>query len=113
MKPRWQVELEEGARQLEAEVSRRRTMSVTDPVADGISYAVSEFRARMGTLLAPGRELTPAQWGAEQDPPVVEQTVRNWMKHGEIEYREGPRGALILATAVRQKRLRERGRRAP
>ncbi|MEA3246275.1 MAG: hypothetical protein U9Q74_08985 [Gemmatimonadota bacterium] len=109
MKPRWQMELEEGVKQLEAEVSKRKGVSQFDPVADGIAYAAGEFKTRLATLVAPGRELTPAEWAAEQDPPIAEQTVRNYIRQGRLEARRGPTGFLILANA----RVRERGTDAP
>lgn len=104
VKPRWLQEIESGLTQLDDEVRRRRNVSTVDPVADGIAYAASELKTRVGTLIAPGRELTPAEWGAEQDPPVVEQTVRNWIKAGELEARMTSHGYRVLATAVRAKR---------
>lgn len=104
VKPRWLQEIDSGLTQLDDEVRRRRDVSTVDPVADGIAYAVSELKTRVGTLTAPGRELTPAEWGAEQDPPVVEQTVRNWIKAGELEARTSPHGYRVLATAVRMKK---------
>lgn len=107
-KPRWQQEVEAGVTQLDAEVARRRSVSQHDAVADGISYAVSEVRARIATLTAPGRELSPAEWAAEQDPHVSEQAVRNWIKAGELAARLGPRGFLVLATARREKKAPQR-----
>lgn len=106
MKPRWLQEIETGVAQLDAEVARRRGVSTTDPVADGISYAAGEIKTRIRTLTAPGRELSPAEWAAEQDPQVTEQTVRNWIRHGELEARTGPKGSRILATAKRVKKDR-------
>ncbi len=107
MKPRWRQEIDGGIEQLDEEVSRRRRISNVDPVADGIAYAVAEMKTRVATVSAPGRELSPSEWGAEQDPPVVEQTVRNWIRAGELEARVGPRGFLILASAERRAKAKE------
>ena len=106
-KNRWLREIETGLDQLAEECRRRKGISNVDPVADGIAYATSELRARLTTLTAPGQELTPAEWGAEQDPPVTEQCVRNWIKAGELEARRGPKGFLVLAGAERRKRERK------
>lgn len=104
MKPPWLQELERGIAQLEGEVRRRRSVSTVDPVADGIAYAVSEFRTRVDVVTAPGHEMTPAAWGASHSPPVSEQTVRNWIKAHELDARFTPHGWRVLATAVRRKR---------
>ncbi len=103
MKSRWQSEIEKGVEQLDDEVRRRKGVSTVDPVADGIAYATSEIKTRLRELMAPGRELSPAEWGAEQDPPVTEQAVRNWIRAGALDARPGPRGSLILAGATRRR----------
>lgn len=97
MKPPWLTELEAGVKQLDAEVTRRKGVSPSDPVADGIAYATSELKTRLATLMSPGRELTPAEWGADQIPPIAEQTVRNYIRDGRLDARRTHRGFLILA----------------
>lgn len=96
-------EIETGLEQLAEEVRRRKGISTSDPVADGIAYSVGELRARLLTVTAPGQELTPAEWGAEQDPPVTEQCVRNWIRRKELEARTGSKGFLIAAGAERRR----------
>jgi hypothetical protein len=105
-KARWQREIEAGIEHLATEVTKRRSVSTVDPVADGVSYAIGEFRARLATLVAPGQELTVAEWCAEQQPPVSEQAARNWIRDGELPARSGPRGFLIPAGTVRQRRAK-------
>lgn len=105
MKSRWESEIGAGVTQLDEEVERRRAISSHDAVADGIAYATSEIKLRMTELVAPGRELSPAEWAAEQDPPVTEQTARNWIRAGELDARPGAKGYLVLATAKRVKKV--------
>lgn len=112
-KPRWLEELEEGVKQLDAEVAQRKAISAFDPVADGINYAAREMRTRLATLTAPGRELTPAEWAGEQDPPVSEQTVRNYIKAGRLDARRTATGFAILANAKLRPAARARGIDAP
>lgn len=103
-KNRWLREIETGLEQIADECRRRKGISVVDPVADGMAYAIGEIRARLTTLTAPGQELTPAEWGAEQEPPISEQCVRNWIRSGELEARQGPKGFRVAAMAVRVKK---------
>lgn len=104
MKPAWLTELERGMTALMDEVKRRREVTPVDAVADGIVYSLKEFKERIRVVTAPGRELTPAEWASEQDPPVTEQAARKWIHLGELEARQGPRGWLIQAGAKRIKR---------
>lgn len=101
MKTHWQVEIEATLGQLGAEIEQRRAISATDQVADGMHYAVRELTKRVEDLTAPGRFLTPAQWGAAQPRRVDEQTVRRYIQRGELEHTQGPRGYLIPAGAMR------------
>ena len=101
MKSRWEAEITAGVAQLEADAKARKAISATDPVADGIAYAASEFKKRLESLTSPGRELTPAEWAAEQDPPVTEQSARNWIRRGELAARETSTGYLIIAGTQR------------
>lgn len=101
MKTFWQTDLEHTLDLLTNEVERRKAVSVNDPVADGIHYACREIGQRVRELTAPGRFLTPAEWGAAQPKPVDEQTVRRYIQRGELEAMHGPRGSLIPAGAVR------------
>ncbi len=105
MKNRWLREIETGLDQLAEECRRRKGISQVDPVADGIAYATGEIRTRLLALAAPGQELSPAEWGAEQDPPVTEQTVRNWIRAGELPARKSAKGSLVAANAVRVKKI--------
>jgi hypothetical protein len=106
MKARWLTELESGLAELAEEVKRRREVSTIDPVADGITFAMKTMKLRVDAVTAPGVELTPAEWGASQDPPVVEQTVRNWIKAGELDARETAHGYRILASTDRVRRVK-------
>lgn len=86
------------------EVERRRKITEMDPVADTLEYTASELDAEVERLLADFQHLTPEQYAASKGGDVTAQTVRNWIKAGELEAVRGPRGWLIPASAERRKR---------
>lgn len=102
MKTFWQSDLEHALDLLTNEVERRKAVSANDPVADGINYACREIGQRVRDLTAPGRFLTPAEWGASQPERPSEQTVRRYIQRGELESMQGAKGFLIPAGAVRR-----------
>lgn len=102
MKTFWQSALEHRLDALTNEVESRKAVSVNDQVADGIHYACREIGQLVRELTAPGRFLTPAQWGASQPRKVDEQTVRRWIQRGELDAMQGARGYEIPAGAVRR-----------
>lgn len=102
MKTYWQTDIERGLELLAGQVEARKAISAHDPVADGIEYARREIARRVEELTAPGRFLSPAEWGASQPKRVDEQTVRRYIQRGELEFTNGARGYLIPAGAVRR-----------
>ncbi len=97
----WERELEKTCETLESDVAARKTVSQADAVADGIQFAVRAVRSALERIGAPGRMLSPALWGAQQASPVDEQTVRRYIKRGELEARQGARGFEIPVGAQR------------
>lgn len=100
----WEREIEKACETLESDVSARKAVSQADAVADGISFAVRAVRSALERIGAPGRMLSPALWGAQQASPVDEQTVRRYIKRGELEARQGARGWEIPVGAQRVRR---------
>lgn len=86
------------------EVERRRKITEMDPVADTLEYTASELKAEVDRLEADFKHLTPEQYAASKGGDVTAQTVRNWIKNGELEAVKGARGWLIPASAERRKR---------
>lgn len=109
IKPRWQLGLEELAAELRAEAASRRQWTPTDPAADALDRAAARCEEKTAEILSPTRILTPAEFGAEQEPPVHESTVRRWCDQGELDHERDGKLYRIPAGAVR----RERDRSAP
>lgn len=100
----WEIEIEKTCELMEADIASRKAVSQADAVADGISFAVRAVRGTLQRIGAPGRMLSPALWGAQQASPVDEQTVRRYIKRGELEARQGARGWEIPVGAQRIRR---------
>lgn len=97
IKSRFQLAMEEEVRQLQGLAEQFRSVTPTNPAADAIDFCAGRVLARLGRLDEPTLELSPADWGAEQDPPMSESTVRRRCKRGEIAHLERPIGIRILA----------------
>lgn len=97
IKPRWQLGLEAEAAELRALAQERRAFSTIDPVAEALDRCAERLETRTQRILEPTRELTPDEWGAEQEPPVSGKTARRWIHRGELEFVERTGGVKILA----------------
>lgn len=86
------------------EVTTRRRLTTTDPVADTLEYAAGELAAEVARLREDCRTLTPEQYAELKAGGVTAQTVRNWIHEGELEAYRGPKGWLIPAQAERRKK---------
>jgi hypothetical protein len=104
-KPLWQAHFESEASKLEAEVQHRREIAEHDNVAAGIEWAAKRLRRAIEALDNDHQLLTPAQWGAMQPKRIPEQTVRRWIRNGELEAVDGARGKLVPKAAVRRRAL--------
>ena len=100
-KPRWQLGLEELALRYRSEAAARRKATPMDPAADALDYAAGCAEEKTAELLAPTRMLTPAQYAAEQEPPVDESTVRRWCAQGQLENEKDGKSYRIPAGAKR------------
>lgn len=103
IKPRWQLALEAHAERFRAVAASRRRYTPTDAVADALDAAAAECEQTIRALLEPTIMLTPAEWAAEQDPPVTERTARRACINGELTHVQDAQGHyLIPAGALRQ-----------
>lgn len=103
--PLWRAHFEAEAEKLEAEVHHRREVTAHDPVAAGIEWAAKRLRRAIVQLDNEHQFLTPAQWGAMQPKRVPEQTVRRWIRNGELASVPGARGSLVPRGAQRLRRI--------
>lgn len=93
--------------QREADERRRRWSA--DPLADAFAYVAADLEERASQLAAAAETLSPAEYAARLPPAerVTEQSVRNWIKRGELDAVEGPHGFRIPKGARRRRpRLR-------
>ena len=103
-KPRWMLGLEELAAELRAMAAARRSVTPSDAAADGLDAAAACADAKVYALQNPTTLLTPAQYAAEQEPPVDESTVRRWCARGELDCEKEGKSYRIPATARREPR---------
>lgn len=99
--PLWQTHFTAEVATWEAEVARRLEIAASDPVAQGIAWAAGRLRASIAQLADASRLLTPEEWGALQTPRVSAQSVRRWIRRGELESVQAAQGALVPVTARR------------
>lgn len=79
----WLVQLEREVAVWEEEVAHRNEIA-QDPVAQGISWAAKRLRGLIARLESPTTSVTPAQFGAAQQPPVSDVSVRKWCRLGQV-----------------------------
>ncbi len=101
IKPRWQQGLEELAAEFREEAAVRRRWTPVDPGADVLEQAAAKCEEKTAQILSPTRMLTPAEFGAEQEPPVHETTVRRWCDLGELDHEKDGKLYRIPASARR------------
>lgn len=101
--PLWVSHFVSEAVRLEAEVEQRREIAPHDPVAAGIEWSAKRLRRAIATLNNETHLLTPEQWGAMQPKRVPPQTVRRWIRNGELDSVEGTRGSLVPKDALRRR----------
>lgn len=70
------------AAEMEAEATSRRRLTPGDAAAEASDYWASLLRARVAELEQDAETLTPAQYATLHG--VTEQTVRNWIRRGEL-----------------------------
>lgn len=107
IKPRWLLGLEKLALQYRELAAARRETTPTDAAADALDAAAARADKLALELQQPTRMLTPAEWAAEQEPPVDESTARRWCRAGELDYEQTEKGFKIPAGARRVRRVVE------
>ena len=89
------------------EAAKRRRLSQVDPVADTLDYFASELLEQVRTYEQTSHWLTVAQYA--QLKLVTPQTVRNWIRRGELSAEpDGKGGWLIPRGAERARKRRSR-----
>lgn len=78
------------------EASRRREISKVDPVADAIDYIAGDLVQRIeNARIADGEWLTAKEYGAQPDVHRTEQTIRAWIRAGQLPAKMTPNGYLV------------------
>ncbi len=85
-----------------AEAARRRRISATDPVADTLEHCAGELHAHVHELDGDTVWLGPE--GYAELHHVTAQTVRNWIRHGELDATRTAAGAWRIRRAAERKR---------
>lgn len=86
------------------EVARRRGRSAVDPVADAMESCAADLEARVELLARHTERVTPEQYGELHG--VRPQSVRRWIRAGELEATRTGNGWEIPRDAVRTQRLK-------
>jgi hypothetical protein len=84
------------------EAEKRRAISKSDPVADTLVYCAGELAARLRTLATELAYETVEQRAARER--VTPQTVRVWIRTGQLSAHHGAKGYQIPADAERVRR---------
>lgn len=85
------------------EAEERRRISKSDPVADTLDYCAGELAARLRALAVESETETVEQRAARDG--VTPQTVRAWIRTGQLPAGNGPKGYLIPKSAERVRRV--------
>ena len=107
IKPRWLIGIEKLALLYREMAAGRRELTPVDAAADALDAAAARADALVLELQQPTRMLTPAEWAAEQEPPVDESTARRWCRIGELDHEQTEKGFKIPAGARRVRRVVE------
>lgn len=94
------------ARDWRKEAERRRSISKADPVADTLEYCAGEVVARVRSVGDADNLLTVEQYAAQPDVGVTAQTVRKWIRLGQLAAIETPKGYRVRKDAKRVVNLR-------
>jgi excisionase family DNA binding protein len=87
-----------------AEVAHRRARSAMDPVADAMESCAQDLEARVQLVERHTDRVTPEQYGELHG--VRPQSVRRWIRAGELEATRTGNGWEIPRDAVRTQRLK-------
>lgn len=87
------------------EAEERRRISKLDPVADTLDYCAGEISARLRTIGASHEALSVEEYAAQASPPVTPQTVRVWIRTGQLPAIQTTKGYKIDRNAKRARRV--------
>jgi hypothetical protein len=85
------------------EADKRRRISRSDPVADTLEYCAGELVARVRAIREEKR-LTVEQFANLPHIDKTPQTIRAWIRTGQLQAIAGPNGYLIAPDAKRIRR---------
>ena len=85
-----------------AEAEQRRRHDPNDQVAAAIDVCADELNQCLGQMSQTFEFVTPAQYAELHN--VTDQTVRNWIRKGELEAHQTAKGSLIRRTASRRRK---------
>lgn len=85
------------------EADKRRRISKSDPVADTLEYCAGELKSRLRSVHEDNR-LTVEQYAKLPHVDVTPQTVRIWIRTGQLQAIDTPKGYKIAADAKRIRR---------
>lgn len=78
------------------EAQRRRAISKIDPVADALEHCATDLAQRIeNARIADGEWVTVEGYAALPDVDVTPQTVRAWIRSGQLAARPTTKGYLI------------------
>lgn len=79
-----------------SEARRRRAISKVDPVADALEHCATDLTARIeNARIAEGEWLTVEAYAVLPDVDRTPQTIRAWIRAGQLAARPTPRGYLV------------------
>lgn len=97
-------EAENAAREWRKEAEERRQISKSDPVADTLEYCAGDLAKRLENARVAGEWLTVEEYAAQPDVDVTPQTVRAWIRSGQLAAVPTPRGYKIRKNETRVRR---------
>lgn len=89
------------ARSWKEEAKKRRAISATDPVADTLEYCAGELAARLQEAEQTTQGLTVEEYARLDHVRVTPQTVRTWIRRGQLAAIDTPTGYRIARDAKR------------
>lgn len=91
-----EAEIKKAADAWKDEARRRREISRTDPVADALEHCATDLTARIeNARLADGEWLTVEEYALLPDVDRTAQTVRAWIRAGQLAAKSTPNGYMI------------------
>lgn len=94
--------LQKAAESWSKEAAERRRISKSDPVADTLDYCAGEIAARLRTAESVADFETVEERARRER--VTPQTVRIWIRTGQLSAEDGPKGYRIPRDAKRVRR---------